>query len=63
MRAQLKQKWLTLTVAAALSIETSKLASGQVGVAYPGASLASSGGTAPVTWAVTAPNGATDWAL
>ncbi len=44
---------LTIAVSPALSVTTKSLPSGQVGVTYPGATLASSGGTAPVSWAVT----------
>ena len=45
---------LTIAVNPSLAVTTKSLPSGQVGVAYPGATLASTGGTAPVTWSVTA---------
>jgi hypothetical protein len=43
---------LTLTVASALSVSTTSLPAGQIGAPYS-SSLASTGGTAPVTWSVT----------
>ena len=44
---------LSIAVTGALSITTKSLPGGQFGVGYPGATLASTGGTAPVTWSVT----------
>jgi hypothetical protein len=43
----------TIAIAAHLAVTTNSLSGGEVGIAYPGATLASTGGTAPVTWSVT----------
>jgi hypothetical protein len=52
-KAEVSQAALSIDVASALNVTTKSLSPGQVGIAYPGSTLASSGGTAPVTWAVT----------
>jgi hypothetical protein len=52
-RAEVSQAALSIDVAAALNVTTKSLSPGQVGIAYLGSTLASSGGTAPVTWALT----------
>jgi large repetitive protein len=44
---------LSIAVTGDLTITTKSLPGGQVGVGYSGATLASTGGTAPVTWLVT----------
>ncbi len=44
---------LSISVIAALVVTTNSLPTGQVNVAYRGATLASTGGSAPITWAVT----------
>lgn len=48
------QHTFTLNITTAPTITTASLPNGQVGVAYPGATLAGSGGTAPYTWTSTA---------
>jgi hypothetical protein len=45
---------LSIQIAPALAVTTKSLPGDQVGNAYPGSTLASTGGIAPVTWAVTA---------
>ena len=52
-KAEVSQAALTIDVAPALTVTTKSLSPGQVGIAYPGSTLASSGGNAPVTWALT----------
>ena len=52
-KAETAEGDLTIIVTAALSVSTTSLPAGQDGVVYPGATLASAGGTAPVTWAIT----------
>jgi hypothetical protein len=57
---QTATKGLSITVIAPLAVTTTSLPSGTVGTPYTGATLASSGGTAPVSWSVPAnslPNG------
>jgi large repetitive protein len=44
----------TLTIAQGPTITTASLPNGEVGAAYPGVTLAGSGGTAPYTWTSTA---------
>ena len=52
-KAETSKSDLTIAVTPSISVTTKSLPAGQVGSAYSGATLASSGGTAPVTWAVT----------
>ena len=46
-------KSFSLTIVGQLTINTSSLPSGVVNTAYPGATLAASGGTTPYTWSAT----------